>query len=181
MREIRFHGRGGQGVVKSAQLIVQTVVDGGGYAHFIPSFGVERKGSPVYGFLRLSDSDIRFKSQVRNPEALVILDESLLKIPQTLDGLKEGGLIILNSTKTLDELREEEGLPEKYGNIYTVPATEIALKYINLDIPNTAMLGAYAKIIGDIDMELLRKNIVKNFDENNLKAADKAFKLVKKL
>lgn len=181
MREIRFHGRGGQGVVKSAQLIVQTVVDGGKYAHFIPSFGVERKGSPVFGFLRLSDEDIRYKSQIRYPDALVILDESLLRLPPTLAGLKDDGLIIINTTKTLDELRKIENLPEKFNNVYAVPATEIALNTINLDIPNTAMVGAYAKIIGDIDIEILKKNIVKNFDENNLVAAEEAYNMVKKL
>ncbi len=104
MKEIRLHGRGGQGVVKAAQTIVSTVVDDGSYGQFIPFFGVERKGSPVYGFLRLNDEDIRIKTQVYYPEILLILDDTLLDMPQTFAGLQEGGIVVLNTSKGVEEL-----------------------------------------------------------------------------
>lgn len=69
--------------------MVKAVVDQNGYAHFIPFFGVERKGSPVYGFLRVADEDIRPKTQVYNPELLFVFDDSLLGLPQAFEGLQE--------------------------------------------------------------------------------------------
>ena len=123
MKEIRFHGRGGQGVVKSAQIIVQTVVESGLYGQFIPFFGVERKGSPVFGFLRIDNSDIKVKCQVYNPEVLMIFDDTLLKMPQTFAGLEDNAIVIINTTKNIDELN----LPDLNMRIYTVDATGIAL------------------------------------------------------
>ncbi|MGB4438944.1 MAG: 2-oxoacid:acceptor oxidoreductase family protein [Sedimentibacter sp.] len=175
MRELRFHGKGGQGVIKSAQLIVQTVVDSGSYAHFIPSFGVERKGSPVHGFLRLDNKDIRLKSQVYKPEAVIVFDDSLLKLPLTFAGLQLGGTVIINSNKTLGELN----LPEEAAHVYTVDATNIALDTIKVDIPNTVMLGAYAKVIRDVDWNVLQKNITSAFGEANKEAAQAGYDTVK--
>lgn len=175
MKEIRFHGKGGQGVIKSAQLIVQTVVEKGSFAHFIPSFGVERKGSPVQGFLRLDDKDIKLKSQVYKPEAIVIYDDSLLKLPATLAGLKQNSTVIINSVKTIEEL----DLPEEAKNVYTVDATHIAIKVINVDIPSTVMLGAYAKVIGEVDWITLKNNITEVFGEKNKEAAIAGYNSVK--
>lgn len=175
MREFRFHGKGGQGVIKSAQLIVQTIVDKGSYAHFIPSFGVERKGSPVHGFLRLDNKDIRIKSQVYKPEAVIIFDDSLLNNPVTMSGLKPDGVVIINTEKTLDELN----LSEEIANVYTVDATSIALKIINSDIPNTVMLGAFAKVIGEVDWEVLQRNIINAFGVKNKEASVAGYNSVK--
>lgn len=175
MREMRFHGKGGQGVVRSAQLIVQSVVDRGSYAHFIPSFGVERKGSPVHGFLRLDNKDIKLKSQVYKPEAVIVFDDSLLKLPATFAGLKQGGTVLINSNKTLDEL----DLPAEAGHVYVVDATNIALETIKVDIPNTVMLGAYAKVIGDVDWDILQQNIAAAFGQANKDAALAGYSSVK--
>ena len=175
MREIRFHGKGGQGVVKSAQLIVQSVVDEGLYAHFIPSFGVERKGSPVHGFLRLDNKNINLKSQVYNPEAIIIYDDSLLKLPATLMGLKSGGTVLINTNKSLEEL----DLPIEAEHVYVLDATNIALNIIKVDIPNTVMLGAYAKVINDVDWSILQQNIVSSFGQANKDAAIAGYSTVK--
>ena len=82
MKEIRLHGRGGQGVVKASQLVVKAAVAGGSYGQFIPFFGVERKGSPVFGYLRLSDTPIRRKMQIYDPDILVIMDDSLFLVTE---------------------------------------------------------------------------------------------------
>ena len=132
MKEIRLHGRGGQGVVKAAQTIVSTVVDDGSYGQFIPFFGVERKGSPVYGFLRLNDEDIRIKTQVYYPEILLILDDTLLDMPQTFAGLQEGGTVVLNTSKSIEELN----LPKTVGTLALLDAEPIALSHIKRNIPN---------------------------------------------
>lgn len=175
MKEIRLHGRGGQGVVKSAQIIVQTVIDMGLYAHFIPFFGVERKGSPVFGFLRISDKDIRFKCQVYEPEIVMVLDDSLISMPQTLAGLKENGTVIINTAKGMSEL----DLPDNAKNVYIVNATNIALENIKRPIPNTAMLGAFAKTTGLVDWDILQDCITENFGESNRIAASIAYEQVR--
>jgi 2-oxoacid:acceptor oxidoreductase gamma subunit (pyruvate/2-ketoisovalerate family) len=175
MKEIRFHGRGGQGVIKSAQIIVQSVVEAGSYAHFIPSFGVERKGSPVYGFFRQDNKDIKLKCQVYEPEAVIIYDDSLSKLPSTFSGLQNDGIVLINTNKSIKELE----LPEEVIYVFTVDATNIALEKIKTDIPNTAMLGAYAKVIGDVDWEIIKKNITAIFGEPNLMAAQAGYDTVR--
>ena len=104
MKEIRLHGRGGQGVVKASHIVVKAAVGSGTHGQFIPLFGVERKGSPVFGFLRLSNEPIRRKTQVYEPDILMIFDDTLVKLPATYAGLKTGGTVIINSTKTAEEL-----------------------------------------------------------------------------
>lgn len=179
MKEIRFHGRGGQGVVKSVQLIVQAIVDDGGYAHFIPSFGVERKGSPVHGFLRISDEDILSKSQITNPDAVVLYDDSLIKMPATLSGLKQDGIILINTSHTVEKLLEQNEELRGFENIYTLPATKIAVETIHKDIPNTTMLGAYAKVFNNVNWEILQESIKNLFGEANVEAAKKGYDAVK--
>ena len=104
MKEIRLHGRGGQGVVKASQMVVKAAVEGGLHGQFIPFFGVERKGSPVFGYLRLSTEEIRRKTQIYEPDVIVIMDDTLVGLPQTYAGLKDGGTVLINSTKPLSEL-----------------------------------------------------------------------------
>ena len=174
MKEIRMHGRGGQGVVKSAQVIVQTVVADGKYAHFIPFFGVERKGSPVYGFLRIDDQDIRLKCQVYEPEILIILDDTLLEMKATFEGLRPGGTVIINTAKPLDQLP----LPNQTGSVALVDATAIALERLGRNIPNTAMLGAFAKVTGLVDWPGLQKHIETAFGAQNVQAALTAYETV---
>lgn len=175
MKEIRLHGRGGQGVVRSAQIIVQAVIDTGSYAHFIPFFGVERKGSPVFGFLRISDKDIKIKCQVYEPEIVMVLDDTLINMPQTFAGLKENSTVIINTAKDISEL----DLPANAENVYTINATKIALENIKRPIPNTAMLGAFARATDLVDWEILQDHIKANFGEANQIAAAIAYDQVK--
>lgn len=177
MKELRFHGRGGQGVVKAAQIIVSSVVDTGKYAQFIPFFGVERKGSPVFGFLRVDENDIRIKTQVYTPEILVVFDDTLLSMEKTFEGLQKNGVVIINTKKTIEQLN----LPENAKQVYLVDATGIALENINRNIPNTTMLGAFAKACEEfINWEVLQKNIEIKFGDANVKSAQVAYEKVKK-
>ncbi len=175
MKEIRLHGRGGQGVVKASQLVVKAVVAGNYYGQFIPFFGVERKGSPVFGYLRISGHEIRRKMQVYDPDILVIMDDSLITMPETYDGLKQGGSIIINTTKSLEELN----VPEQTGSVAAVDATGISEKLFGKNIPNTAVLGAFAKVSGLVDKDLLFDEIEKTFGAKNREAANIAYDQVK--
>ncbi len=177
MKEIRLHGRGGQGVVKASQIIVKVAVAGGINGQFIPFFGVERKGSPVFGYLRLSNDKIRRKMQVYEPEMLVIMDDSLVSLPDTYEGLKEGGVIVINTNKTVEELN----VPKNTAMVAIVDATAIAEEVIGRNIPNTAMLGAFAKITEMIDKDKLFEEIEKSFGAVNKQAAKRAYEEVSKI
>ncbi|MFR5780506.1 MAG: 2-oxoacid:acceptor oxidoreductase family protein [Oscillospiraceae bacterium] len=142
MKEIRLHGRGGQGVVKASQMVVKAAVEGGLHGQFIPFFGVERKGSPVFGYLRLSTEEIRRKTQIYEPDVLVIMDDTLVGLPQTYAGLKDGGTVLINSTKPLSEL----GVPDCAGVVAEVDATGISERLFGQNLPNTAVLGAFTKV-----------------------------------
>jgi len=171
MKEIRFHGRGGQGVVKAAHIIVDSAVKEGKFAHFIPFFGVERKGSPVFGFARISDKEIRFKTQVYNPHCVVVTDDTLLGSIPVFDGLRDDGILVINTRKTLEELK----LPESVKKAALVDASGIALETIGKNIPNTAMLGAFVKATGWIGLEHILDKIEEEFGKSNRKAAEKAY------
>lgn len=171
MKEIRLHGRGGQGVVKASQLVVKAAVAGDLHGQFIPFFGVERKGSPVFGYLRLSHSEIRRKTQVYEPDMLIIMDDSLLTMPETYAGLKENGTVLINTVKAPEAL----GLPENCYTLATVDATGISEKLFGKNVPNTAVLGAFAKVSDLVDKELLFAEIEKAFGAENRKAAELAY------
>ena len=171
MKEIRLHGRGGQGVVKASQIVVHAAVAGGKNGQFIPFFGVERKGSPVFGYLRISEEPIRRKMQVYEPEILVIMDDSLVGLPATYAGLKEGGIVVINSTKTIEELK----VPSNAGEVALVDASGIAEELIGRNIPNTSMLGAFAKASGLVNKDVLFAEIEKAFGAVNRQAAERAY------
>lgn len=174
MKEIRLHGRGGQGVVKASQIVVKAAVNAGDYGQFIPFFGVERKGSPVFGFLRLDTEPIRRKMQVYDPEILLIFDDTLVEIPSTFDGLTGDGIVIINSKKSVSELP----IPKQAKQVALVDATEISLRLFGKNIPNTAILGAFAKVTGLIDWNILLNEIGNEFGESNKTAAIQGYEQV---
>lgn len=171
MKEIRLHGRGGQGVVKASQILVKAAVMSGIQGQFIPFFGVERKGSPVYGYLRLSRGPVRRKTQIYQPDILVIMDDTLIGMKETYAGLKEGGVVLINSTRPLSELQ----IPDCASQVIAVDATGISEELFGKNLPNTAMLGAFAKAVGLVDKEILFAEIAATFGEKNRTAAELAF------
>ncbi|MEE9555039.1 MAG: 2-oxoacid:acceptor oxidoreductase family protein, partial [candidate division Zixibacteria bacterium] len=121
MKEIRLHGRGGQGVVTAAELIAQAAFIDGKYAQAFPSFGSERMGAPVLSFVRISDNVIRSRNQIHNPDCLIIQDSTLLKSKELVTGLKPGGSIIIDTSRDAEAF----GLDIE-GEIFTIPASKMA-------------------------------------------------------
>jgi pyruvate ferredoxin oxidoreductase gamma subunit len=175
MIEIRFHGRGGQGAVTSAELTALAAIEEGKFAQAFPSFGPERRGAPVMAFVRVSDTQIRTREKIYTPDIVVVLDPSLMQIVNVEAGLKEGGLVILNSRKSADEVRKESGLKARLA---LVDASTIAMETMRVPITNTTMLGALLKGTGLISMDALRAPIHERFGpiaEKNLKSCMRAF------
>ena len=177
MKEIRLHGRGGQGVVKASQMVVAAAVKGGLRGQFIPFFGVERKGSPVFGYLRLSGEEIRRKTQIYEPDVIVVMDDTLTAMPQTWAGLKPGGTVLINSRKPLTEL----GVPDCAGLVAEVDASGISERLFGQNLPNTAVLGAFAKAVGLVERGLLFDEIEATFGPENRRAAELAYESVEYL
>ena len=175
MKEIRLHGRGGQGVVKASQMVVAAAVKGGLHGQFIPFFGVERKGSPVFGYLRLSGEEIRRKTQIYEPDMLVIMDDTLVSMPNTYAGLKPGGIVLINSAKPLDELL----VPDCAGLVAAVDATEISERRFGKNLPNTSVLGAFARIVDLVEKDVLFEEIASAFGDANRLAAEEGYESVR--
>lgn len=154
MHEIRIHGRGGQGAVTTGQLMAIAAFHDGKYCQSFPMFGVERAGAPVAAFARIDKKPVRVRSEVYEPDIVVVLDSSLLETVDVTKGLSKKGVLIINSNKTKKEL----GIK---GNFEThiVDATDIALKIFHRPIVNTPMLGAFAKITGLASVRSLKKAI----------------------
>ena len=174
--EIRWHGRGGQGSVTSAELVAQAAISEGKYAQAFPSFGPERRGAPVLAFDRIdSGKPVRIRAEVTEPDVVIVLDPGLLPIANVTSGLKEKGIVVVNTRKTAKQIRSEFGIK---GKLATVDATKIARELLGVSIVNTTMLGALVKATQVIALESLHQPIDKRFGrlaERNIKAMEKAY------
>ncbi|WP_297550146.1 pyruvate/ketoisovalerate ferredoxin oxidoreductase subunit gamma [Thermococcus sp.] len=177
MIEIRFHGRGGQGAVTAANILASAAFKQGKYVQAFPFFGVERRGAPVTAFTRIDDKPIRIKTQIYEPDIVVVLDPSLLDTVDVTAGLKDNGTVIVNTEKSKEEVLEK--LKKKPAKLALVDATTIALDILGLPITNTAILGAVAKATGIVDLKYVQEAIKETFSgtlgEKNAKAAEEAF------
>lgn len=147
MVEIRFHGRGGQGAVTSAEILAQAAILDGKYAQAFPSFGAERRGAPVLAFTRISDEPIRIRIGIYNPDVVVVLDSTLIQTEPVFSGLKDNGVVVINTKRSPEEIREEFGFK---GKIVTVDATKIAMEELGVPITNIAILGALCRGVPDL-------------------------------
>jgi len=175
MIEIRFHGRGGQGAVTSAELLAQAAIDEGRYAQAFPSFGPERRGAPVIAYCRIDDHPIRVRANIYEPDLVLVLDGSILRIVDVAAGLKADGILIANTHLSPEELRSKLSIKQK---VATVNATKIAKETLGLPITNTTMLGSLIKASGVIDKESVIEPFRKRFGriaEKNISAYKKAF------
>lgn len=177
MIEIRFHGRGGQGAVTSVELLALTAINGGKFAQGFPSFGPERRGAPVMAFCRVDDKQIRLRCKILQPDVVVVLDASLLRIQNPPADLRPNGIIVLNTPKSPAEIRQEYGYTH---TLAVVDANKIAREVLGVPIVNTTMIGALLKATGVLSIDSIEEPLkerfgplaVKNF--NALKVAYEA-------
>jgi 2-oxoacid:acceptor oxidoreductase gamma subunit (pyruvate/2-ketoisovalerate family) len=181
MIELRFHGRGGQGAVVASKILATSIFLDGHFSQSFPAFGVERRGAPVTAFLRVDDKPIRVRTEIYEPDHLIILDPLLVDQVPVTQGLKNDGIVIINSSKAPQEFSEAF----KGFKVATVPAGKIALTH-HLGTPqspivNTAILGAVAKVLEVVSMESLIQAIrseVPAKTEENAAAAQEAAQMV---
>ena len=173
---IRWHGRGGQGAVTSAELIAQAAISEGKYAQAFPSFGPERRGAPVMAFDRINNKEpIRVRAEVTEPDVVVVLDPGLLHIVNVTSGLKEKGMLIINTRRPLQDIESEFGTK---WQLAIVDATKIARELLGVPIVNTSMLGALLRATELVKLESLFEPLKHRFDrlaERNINAMKKAY------
>jgi len=172
--EVRWHGRGGQGAWTASELLARAAVYEGKYIQSFPEFGPERMGAPVAAFTRISTEPIRLHCAIYNPDIVVVLDPTLLKTVPVTEGLSEDGALIINFKDSPAEVKKM--LKEDRGKVWTVPATEIAIKILGLPITSTAMLGAVARVTGVVSLESIGKTVKERFRSD---IAEKNFAVIK--
>jgi 2-oxoacid:acceptor oxidoreductase gamma subunit (pyruvate/2-ketoisovalerate family) len=175
--EIRWHGRGGQGGVTTAEILAQAAISEGKFAQAFPSFGPERRGAPVLAFVRIdSQKPIRIRAEINEPDVVVVLDPGLLTIVDVTMGLKKNGMVIINTKKSFAEI--EKSLKTK-GKLAKVDAIGIARETLGVPITNTTMVGALLKATDVVKLESLVEPLNKRFGrlaERNINAMKRAYK-----
>jgi pyruvate ferredoxin oxidoreductase gamma subunit len=175
MIEIRFHGRGGQGSVTSAELLAIAAIGEGKYAQAFPSFGPERRGAPVVAFCRISDQPIRIRANVYEPDIVLVLDSTLLKIVNVAAGMKPNGILVTTSKESPEKVRE---LLKIKNRLAVVDAIKIAMEILGVPITNTAMLGSLVKASELIKKESFILPLKERFGriaEKNISAFERAY------
>ena len=154
MIEIRWHGRGGQGAKTASLLLADAAFNTGKYIQGFPEYGPERMGAPITAYNRISSSPITIHSNIYEPDYVVVVDDTLLTSVPVTAGLKKDGAIVINTTKTPEQLREL--LKEYEGAVYTIDARKVSEEALGKYFPNTPMLAAIVKVSGIMtDEELL--------------------------
>ena len=177
MKEIRIHGRGGQGSVTAAELLSIAAFEDGKFSQAFPAFGVERRGAPVQAFTRISNNPIRLRSQIYTPDYVIVQDATLLETVNVASGIKDDGIIIVNTTESPESLKIDTK-----AKVMAVDATKVAMDIMGVPIVNTVLLGAFAGATGEVNVESIEHAIKARFagrvGEKNAQAIRKAYELM---
>ena len=166
-----------------AEMLSIAAFEGGRHAQAFPSFGSERTGAPVVAFCRMDDKEIRLREPIMEPDVLIIQDPTLLHQVDVFSGLKKNGYILINTTKTFEQLGLGEfAMGFKPDHLLTVPATELAMKHVGRPVPNVPLLGAFAALGGLISLAAVEAAIQQKFKgavaQGNMAAAREAYEIV---
>lgn len=187
--EIRWHGRGGQGAKTASLLLADAAFNTGKFIQGFPEYGPERMGAPITAYNRISDDKLTIHCNIYEPDYVVVVDDTLLTAVDVTSGLKETGAIIINTTKTPEEIKP---LLKGYkGKVCTVDARTISIETLGKYFPNTPMLGAVVKVSGVMGEKEFLDDMVGSFKhkfakkpeviEPNIKAIERAMQEVKGL
>jgi pyruvate ferredoxin oxidoreductase gamma subunit len=168
LTEIRWHGRGGQGVVTAGKMLAEVTLHSGHYFQAFPDYGPERAGAPIRAFTRVSAEPIHKHCQIEKPDIVMVLDPTLLDAIDVTEGLKDSGILVVNTDQSPQTVRDKVGL--RTGKVFTVDATRIALETLGREITNTPMLGAFARATGIVSVEELTAQTRKQFGDKFGKA-----------
>jgi pyruvate ferredoxin oxidoreductase gamma subunit len=178
MKEIRIHARAGQGAITTAALLGYAYFLKGAYPYAFPHFGAARMGAAMNAFVRVDDKPVRLRSQIYEPDYVIIVDATLMRGFNCFSGLKEDGIAIINEREGIEipKLKTRQ-------KTFVVPANDIALKTIGRPLGNTALLGAYAAATAQLELDTLTEAIKKRFSgkvqEANIAAVKQGYEFIK--
>ena len=178
MKEIRIHARAGQGAITTATLLGYAYFLKGMYPYAFPHFGAARMGAPMNAFVRVDTKPVRLRSQIYEPDYILVMDATLMRGFNCFSGLKEDGIAIINDKEGADlpKVKAKQG-------VFVVPATEIALRTIGRPLGNTALIGAFAAATGQLDLNTLLEVIEKRFtgkaQEGNIEAVKQGYEYIR--
>ena len=185
--EIRWHGRGGQGAKTAALLLADVAFNNGLYVQGFPEYGPERMGAPITAYNRIGDNEIRVHSNIYHPNFVVVVDEGLLESVDVAKGIKDGGAVVVNSSRSPEEVRNE--IRDFDGKVYTIDAKKVSVTCLGKYFPNTPMLAAAVKISGVMEKDEFLREMEASFMhkfaskpeviEGNMNALKMAFEEVK--
>ena len=186
MFEVRWHARGGQGAVTASRFLSAAGVREKKYFQAFPEFGTERMGAPIQAFTRISPERIYLHSQVQTPDAVVVLDPTLLRAVDVTAGIKEGGTVVVNSPDKPAEVRKQMKAEGKNIKVFTVDADTIARECVGRPITNTAMVGALVRVTGLLNFDNVREELRATFGnrfkqsvvDGNIRALERAYEEV---
>jgi pyruvate ferredoxin oxidoreductase gamma subunit len=159
--EIRWHGRGGQGVKTAALLFAEAASEGGKFIQGFSDYGPERSGAPIQGFTRISDSPITLHNFITYPDVVVVLDPTLLGTVAVAEGLKAGGKVLVNTSHDPAEVAAKLGVDK--SQVYVVDAQKISMETMGRDMPNSPMIGALIKVIGQVELPWVNQTFENKF------------------
>lgn len=185
--EFRWHGRGGQGAKTAALLLADVAFKTGKYVQGFPEYGPERMGAPITAYNRIGEKEIRVHSNIYHPDFIIVVDEGLLKSVDVAKGIKDGGAVVVNSSRTPEEVRNE--IRDFNGKVYTIDAKKVSVACLGKYFPNTPMLAAAVKISGVMEKDEFLNEMQASFMhkfsskpeviEGNMNALKMAFEEVK--
>ena len=179
MKEIRIHARAGQGAITTATLLGYAYFLKGMYPYAFPHFGAARMGAPMNAFVRVDSKPVRLRSQIYEPDYVIVVDPTLMRGFNCFSGLKEDGIVIINA-------KEAEEVPKVKAKqkVFVLPANDIALETIGRPLGNTALIGAFAAATGELNLDTLLQVVKKRFSgkqqEGNIQAVQQGFEFIKK-
>ena len=189
MIEIRWHGRGGQGAKTASLLLADAAFNTGKYIQGFPEYGPERMGAPITAYNRISSNPITIHTNIYEPDYVVVVDDTLLKSVDVTSGLKTDGALVINTTKSADDLKKD--LKSYTGEVYTIDARKISEEALGKYFPNTPMLAAIVKVSKIMSDEEFLNDMQDSFKhkfakkpeviDGNMKALEIALKEVKKI
>lgn len=159
--EIRWHGRGGQGAKTAALLLADVAFNTGKYVQGFPEYGPERMGAPITAYNRISADKIRVHSNIYDPDYVVVVDETLLESVDVTKGLNKEGAVVVNTSKSADDIRKHLGGYE--GRVYTIDAHRISVAALGKYFPNSPMLAAIVAISGVVDRATFLKEMENSY------------------
>lgn len=181
MKDIRIHARAGQGAITTAALLGYAYFLKGMHPYAFPHFGAARMGAPMNAFVRVDSKPVRLRSQVYEPDYVIIVDNTLMRGFNCFAGLKEKGIAIINAKESeIDKPKIKTS-----QKVFMIPANDIALKTIGRPLGNTTLLGAFAAATGEVGLDTLLEAINKRFtakaQEANIQAAKEGYEFIQNI